>query len=205
MRTAVLASFLLAAVAWGASDEKSADPYVVVTKTVSAGEVIIGTPVTVSVTARNIGHQPAYNVVLADSHPHGDEAPSKSAEKLAAGENITLSYTFTPTELGPAVIATAECGYSPAAGDDTTIKAYSNYVREELDLYRGDADKTPAVRGTIMVMTAQQYDRIHSTKIAELLSYFVLCAVPIVVPYLLFKSKLAQIDSLFREAKKKTL
>lgn len=208
MRSAAIVTFLLAAVAWGSSAaEKSADPYIVVTKTVSSGDVIIGTPVTVTVTANNIGHQPAYNVELTDVHPLGGEAPTKSAEKLASGENITISYSFTPTELGPAVIPTAECAYSPAAGDDdnTVIKSFSNYVREELDLYRGDADTTPAVRGTVMVMTAQQYDRIHSTKILELVSYFALCAVSVAVPYLLFKSKLSQIDSLFREAKKKSL
>lgn len=206
MRSAVIVSFLLAAVAWGSSAaEKGADAYVVVTKTVSSGDVIVGTPVTVTVTANNIGHQPAYNVLLTDAHPLGGEAPSKSAEKLASGENITFSYSFTPSELGPTVIPTAECVYSPAAGDDTIIKSFSNYIREELDLYRGDTDTTPAVRGTVMVMTAHQYDRIHSTKVLELISYLALCAVPVVVPFLLFKSKLSQIDSLFREAKKKTL
>eukprot|EP00744_Colponema_vietnamica_P010119 GILI01014328.1.p1 GENE.GILI01014328.1~~GILI01014328.1.p1 ORF type:complete len:203 (+),score=73.95 GILI01014328.1:63-671(+) len=201
MRSAIIV-FLFAAVAFSASAEKSTDPFIVVTKSVSQGDVVIGTPVTITVTASNIGQQTAHNVQLIDKHPQGENPITKSADKLANGENVTITYSFTPVEYGSTPIGVAECTYSPTAGDEATVKSISNYVRENRDLYLSEKYENP-VRDTIEVMTQEQYDRLFSSKVIEFLAYLFLSGVSVVVPYLLFKSKLSQVDTLLREAKKK--
>lgn len=200
MRVLILAALLLAVVA--AADKKET-PYITVTKSVSETDVIVSKPVTVTVTAFNLGQGPAYDVSIVDSHPLGSESQTKSVPKLEHGENVTLTYVIIPTELGALSVRPATVTYLTAEGETSTESALSNFINENQELYRGELDETPSVRGLVAVMTQDEYDALHATKIVEVIVYAVFCAIVIVFPYTLFKSKQSQVETLLREAKKK--
>lgn len=200
MRVLIVAALLLAVVA--AADKKET-PYIMVTKSVSETDVIVSKPVTVTVSAINIGQGAAFDVSIVDSHPLGSESQTKSAPKLEQGENITLTYVFIPTELGTLHVRPATVTYLTAEGETNTESALSNFINENEELYRGEMDESTSVRGLVAVMTQDKYDALHASKILEIIVYGIFCAIVVVFPYYLYKAKQSQVETLLREAKKK--
>eukprot|EP00758_Cryptobia_borreli_P012953 Tbor_TRINITY_DN5791_c0_g5::TRINITY_DN5791_c0_g5_i1::g.20220::m.20220/K13250/SSR2; translocon-associated protein subunit beta len=200
---AIVATAAVTSAALSTPTEEKPHPHLLIIKEIPTYDVVLSHPVTVTITVMNIGTSAAHDVHLIDPHPLGESAESKAVYTLEAGANITTTYQFIPKELGAVRIGPCEVTYVENQGDTVTLKATSNYIREEEDLYRGDIEDSFAVRDIFSVITEEQYDKIHSKKILEMASYFFFCLFPVGMPFAMYKSKQLQVDNLLREARKK--
>ena len=190
-------------VAISLAEEQKVLPFLVVTKEFSDRNAILGEQLTVTVVVGNYGQSPAFDVQILDKEPIGDAFQSKSIDKLNFGDNATLTYSVTPLILGTLTVGAAEVQYAVQQGQPSTYKAYSNLVREEEVFYRGEQDEESTIRGTVPVLTRDEYDKLHSMRIRELTVYVLLGAASVFFPFFMFQTRQNQIDSLVREAKKK--
>ena len=187
-----------------AQPEYKAAPFLVVTKSVSEYFVVAGDKVDVTVTVTNFGDAPAFDVVITDAQTGGEASKEKKLEKLEVGESESLNYTTTTKTLGDFEVKRAEVTYALAVGDQNVLKATSNTIREEEAYYLGE-NKGDAIlnRGTITVVTREQYDRLHTKYIKETIGYLFVGAISVLFPFFMYRTKQNQVDQLIRQAKKK--
>ncbi len=196
-------ALVLLAVLVMAQPEYKAAPFLVVTKAVSEYYVVVGNTFDVKVTVTNHGDAPAFDVSIVDSQ--GSEPAKKhSVEKLETGESAFLNYTTVAKALGDLDISRAEVTYTLSVGDSNVLKATSNTIREEEAYFLGET-KGDAItnRGTITIVTSEQYDRLHTKYIKETIGYLFVGAISVLFPFFMYRTKQNQVDQLIRQAKKK--
>ena len=187
MRAVVLVAVLAAAAL--------ASPMIVVHKTVSEANVLVGGNVAVTTVAMNIGDEPATDFVLEDA------GEKKSVAALAPQENVTIESTLTATALGELEVPVATATWA-GADASSRLRATSNVVREEeRDEKKHAVELGP--RGFVNVVTATEYERLNSRYIKETIAYALFAATIVALPYAFYRSSLAQVDALLKEARKK--
>lgn len=188
---------LSVAVTYAAVDAKS-KPFLVLHKEVSEDAVVVGGELTVTVSVTNFGQSPAFDVQIVDISPTGGEQ-TKAVERLDFNQTESVRYTVRATSIGVLKIGTAEASYLAQQGDESRLKATSNLVREE----QRDETGNSRVKGTVDVVSASQYDRLHTRYIRETIGYLVLASVPVLFPFFIYTTKSAEVDLLLRESKRK--
>ena len=197
----IVAVLIFATLVVANEEEIKGSPLLVVKKTVSENNVVLNEKLDVVVTVTNFGQSPAFDVQITDISPTTPQ--TKEIESLGFNESLSLSYVITPDTLGPLHIGAAEVTYLAQQGDEMRMKATSNLIREEDGIYRGEQDETPDYRGTVHVVTRDEYERINTKYIKETAAYLFLGAVPIFFPFFLYRTKQNQVDHLLREIRKK--
>lgn len=177
-------------------------PFVIVSKTVGNKMVVKGGAVEVSVVVFNYGSAAAYNVKITDDVTEG-EAKTKSVDVLEPLENITLTYTVTPTKYGGFEVPVAVVTYTLEASASAQLFAYSNQVLEENFVFQGEDVDDLSGRGQVFVATNDEYDRANTKYVKESIAYLVLAGILILFPYYTFRTKQDQVDYLIRMSRKK--
>ncbi|CAM40463.1 conserved hypothetical protein [Leishmania braziliensis MHOM/BR/75/M2904] len=181
--------------------EMNPHPLVFVSKTTSSDDIVLGTSLEVSVTVTNYGQSPAFDVQISD-HLEDGSLQSKFIASLPYGASETLRYTVTPSALGNYAVSVAEVTYNVEQGNAATSrKALSNMIRESEAYYYGDGVDDESFRGFISVFTRDRYERLHARYIKESTAYLFLGAIPALFPYVLYRVKQSEVDSLLRQRK----
>lgn len=174
----------------------AAAPIIVLHKSVSENNVLLGTDVTISTTAINIGDESAFDFHMVD----GDA--SKEVAVLEAQANVTVVTTIKANELGNLIVKPATASWALSAGANERLRATSNEVREEeRDEKRHATELGP--RGYINVITASEYSRINSRFIQETVLYLLFAGAIILFPFGVYRQKQIQVDFHLKEARKK--
>jgi uncharacterized repeat protein (TIGR01451 family) len=191
-----LCVLLLVAAVAVLADEKAGKPYLVVHKEVSEGAVTVGDEVKFTVTVTNHGESPAFDVQLVDKSPNGEEQ-TKAVEKLETQQSVSIEYTFKSSVLGDVLAPAAKVTYLEQQGSETRFTSYSNLINE----HDRENFEHPS-RGELHVVTATEYERLHTRYVKEILGYILAAVVPVLFPFYMYKSKQSQIEHLLRESKK---
>jgi uncharacterized repeat protein (TIGR01451 family) len=177
-------------------------PFLFLHKDVSAADTTPGTPVTVTVTVKNVGAASAFDVVLTDKAPFAEEQ-TKKVEELAPGDNITIEYVVTPQSLGRTELPIAEASYAATQGAaaEQRTKVFSNEVREEV---RDEKQSQVEVseRGFINVITPEELAKLSASHWKQYILYIILAAVAVAMPYYQARNTNRQIAMLLRDAKR---
>jgi hypothetical protein len=183
-----------------AQPEHKPAPFLVVTKTVSEYYVVQGNSFQVNMKVANYGDAPAYDLVLENKDLEGKV---EKIEQLDPDHVYSLNYSVTTAQVGDLPIQRALVTYALQAGDATVFKAWSNTIREEEAYYQGE-DKPDAVtnRGTVSIVTSEQYDRRHTKYIKETIGYLFIGAISVFFPFFMYRTKQNQVDQLIRPVKK---
>jgi hypothetical protein len=182
--------------------ERKPVPFLSVHKSVSKHHVVLGESFDVTVLALNLGQAPAFDVRVKDEDPVGGAVHTGGAPQLNFGDNFTLTYTVVPKELGKITIGTATVTYTVDAGHEKVLKAVSNTIREEEGLWRGETIDDMEMRGNVIVMTREEYDRLYSRFVKEIIAYAFLGAVLVLGPYVKYRTSQNQVEYLIRQSKK---
>lgn len=177
-------------------------PFLVVSKTVNNKMVIKGGSVDVTVTVLNYGSGPAFNVKLTDDVTDGD-SKTKEVEALQPLENITLTYTVTPTQYGGFAVPVAVVTYTVEASATAQLFAYSNQLLEEEFVFQGEQVDDLSGRGQVFVATNDEYERANTKYIKESIAYLVLAGILVLFPFYTYRTKQDQVDYLIRMSRKK--
>ena len=147
-------------------------PFLVVSKTVSNKMVIKGGSVDITVTVFNYGSGPAYNVKLTDDVTEA-ESKTKEVEALEPLENVTLTYTVTPSQYGSFAVPVAVVTYAVEASATAQLFAYSNQLLEEEFVFQGEQVDDLSGRGQVFVATSDGYERANTKYVKESIAYLV--------------------------------
>ncbi|KAG5498817.1 hypothetical protein JKF63_03106 [Porcisia hertigi] len=181
--------------------EMNTHPLLFVSKTTSSDDIVLGSSVEVVVTVTNYGQSPAFDVKVSDLLEDGS-LQSKSIASLPYGASETLRYTVTPSALGNYAVSVAEVSYNIEQGNPaTSLKAFSNLIREGEAYFQGEGVDDESFRGVISVLTRDRYDRLHARYIKESTAYIFLGAIPALFPYVLYRVKQSEVDALLRRSK----
>ncbi|KAG5472917.1 hypothetical protein LSCM4_02242 [Leishmania orientalis] len=181
--------------------EMNPHPLLFVSKTTSSDDIVLGTSVEVVVTVTNYGQSPAFDVQVSDLLEDGS-LQSKSIASIPYGVSETLRYTVTPGALGNYAVSVAEVTYNVEQGNaETSRKAFSNMIREGEAYYYGEGVDDESFRGVVSVLTRDRYDRLHARYIKESIAYIFLGAIPALFPYVLYRVKQSEVDTLLRHRK----
>ena len=177
-------------------------PFLVVKKDVSETHVVVGGSLTVNITISNKGASPAFSANVVDKSPDGTEQTA-AFEKLAPGEVQTLSYVVRSDKVGDWNLTAAEVTYKDKEDAVKTRKAFSNLIREEEHVAYGEGSESRHVRGIVHVLSQDDYARLHSRHIKEIIAFILLGLLPVIFPFFVFRAKQNQVEHLLREANKK--
>eukprot|EP00178_Gracilaria_changii_P025763 TRINITY_DN79243_c0_g1_i1.p1 TRINITY_DN79243_c0_g1~~TRINITY_DN79243_c0_g1_i1.p1 ORF type:complete len:191 (-),score=22.84 TRINITY_DN79243_c0_g1_i1:86-658(-) len=144
--------------------------------------------ITVNIQLFNIGQQAAYEISVDDEQGHGMQVQGKrtfDVDKLAAGSNITLTYSGTcdqPTTL-PSTAAKVVYKLEPKSDETKTVWSNQNKV--------------------LKVLTASEYERINAKHYKEWITFLVLsAAIPIGLPWAVYRHANAELVEMQRSAKR---
>ena len=180
--------------------EEKQEPIIVVRKTVSEGNVVLGGSVKVKTILNNWGNSDAFDVTLTDNAPSGQK--EKKADKIGAQDTLEIEYEIPASELGRLPIGQAKASYKVSADATEKLSAVSNVVREEERDERKHAQEE-GERGFVNVVTAAQYERINTKYIKETIVYAIFATILIVFPFMVYKQKAAAVEAHLRECRKK--
>lgn len=185
MRTIVLVA-LAVSVAFAA-------PLIMINKEASESHVLLGSKVTFTTTAVNVGDEAVSDFILED----GGEKQSVAA--LAPGENVTITTTVDAAALGELAVPVATATWGDA---NARQRATSNKVREEERNEKRHATEL-GPRGLVEVLTSAAYERRNARYIKESIVYLIFAAIVVLFPYGVYRQSQLQVDFLLKESRKK--
>ncbi|ESL09543.1 hypothetical protein TRSC58_02734 [Trypanosoma rangeli SC58] len=200
MRWVLVVFALFAATAVGSEAQSDALPFLFVSKSVSDDYVVADSSVEVTVSVHNYGQSPAVNVTITDLLLDGTTR-TKRVDILSFGETAVLKYTVTPKDLGNYPVGVAEVTYALQKGMPATHKAYSNVIREGNAYFLGENYDDESFRGVVSVVTRERYDRLHKRYAREIVAYSILCVIPALFPFFVYRAEQSQVDLLIRRSK----
>ncbi|EKF37733.1 hypothetical protein MOQ_002063 [Trypanosoma cruzi marinkellei] len=200
MRWVIVVLALFAFMAVGSLAQLDTMPFLFVSKSVSDEYVVAGNNVEFTVTVYNYGQSPAMDVTITDILVDGTTR-TKRVDMLSFGENAVLKYTVTPKELGNYVVGVAEVTYALEKGKPATQRAYSNVIRESNAHFLGEKYDDESFRGVVSVVTRERYDRLHKRYVREIVAYSILCIIPALFPFFVYRAEQNQVELLIRRSK----
>lgn len=180
--------------------EETPAPLLVIHKTVSESNVVLGGSVKVKTTVFNWGSAEAFDVEVTDNTPTGQK--EKKADVLKGEDTLVIEYEVPAAELGRLSIGQAKATYLGSKDGAEKLTAVSNVVREEERDEKKHA-QDEGERGFVNVVTAAQYEKLNTRYIKETVVFLIYAAILVVFPFMVYKQKSAAVEAHLRECRKK--